>query len=206
MKPLLNIRSIPITIEAKSSRAQLRQSTKQPRVNITRQRGGLDIRRTLPQVKMDSYEMRASMGLKTTPRVIQEKADEGNSDALQGTEKLAQNGDYVADSFYQGGSPIPDLAMSNSVKEYEYNLDYIPKTTPETWVEGGDLSMNYTMDRLNFDWDVSTRPQLEYVPGGVEFTVSQYHEVIIEYVGGPIYAPPSADPDYVPPPSVDAKA
>ena len=37
-----------------------------------------------------------------------------------------------------------------------------------------------------------------FVPGDIEFTMTQRPDVIIKYVGGPLYVPPSADPDYEP--------
>ncbi|MDL2232242.1 DUF6470 family protein [Ruminococcaceae bacterium OttesenSCG-928-L11] len=203
MKPLLNITNVPIAIEHKTTRAKLVQQTKQPRAEITRQKGGLDMRSNPAKVKMDSTEMRASMGLKTPQRFSNEFADTGKQDAREATEQLVQNGQYIADS--RGGSPIADLAMSNSIKTYETALTFIPSTGPEMWTEGGELDIQYTADRLQFDWDVSTRPYLEYVPPNIEFQVTQYPQVVIEYLGGPMYVPPSSDPDYVPPPSIDVK-
>ena len=44
----------------------------------------------------------------------------------------------------------------------------------------------------------SIRPESEFIPGDIEFTVTQRPEVRIKYVGGPIYVPPSADPNYEP--------
>ena len=34
--------------------------------------------------------------------------------------------------------------------------------------------------------------------GDIELTVTQRPEVIIKYIGGPIYVPPSSDPNYEP--------
>jgi hypothetical protein len=55
---------------------------------------------------------------------------------------------------------------------------------------------------LNFDWNVQD-PQIEFTPGDIEISVKQQPDVIIKYVGGPLYVPPSSDPDYEP---VDVKA
>jgi hypothetical protein len=41
------------------------------------------------------------------------------------------------------------------------------------------------------------------MPPSTQITVKQKAEVIIKYIGGPLYVPPSADPDYEP---VDVKA
>ena len=46
-------------------------------------------------------------------------------------------------------------------------------------------------------------PQFEFTPGDIELTVKQQPDVLIKYVGGPIYVPPSSDPNYTP---VDVEA
>ena len=58
------------------------------------------------------------------------------------------------------------------------------------------------MDKMNFDWRLN-RTQFEFVPGDIEISVTQYPDVVIKYIGGPLYVPPSADPNYEP---VDVKA
>ena len=40
--------------------------------------------------------------------------------------------------------------------------------------------------------------KFEFIPGDIEITVKQQPDVIIKYVGGPLYVPPSADPNYTP--------
>ncbi|MDR2932058.1 MAG: DUF6470 family protein, partial [Oscillospiraceae bacterium] len=120
------------------------------------------------------------------------------------TRAYAENGNRMVDS-YGKGSPIADIAMSQSIRSYDTVLAFIPSTGPEFSVEGGNISFEYNMDKLTFDWNTNNKPYLEYVPGEIQFVVKQYPEVIIEYVGDPIYVPPSANPNYVPPPTVDVK-
>ena len=40
--------------------------------------------------------------------------------------------------------------------------------------------------------------QFEFIPGDIEISVKQQPDVLIKYVGGPLYVPPSADPNYQP--------
>jgi hypothetical protein len=55
--------------------------------------------------------------------------------------------------------------------------------------------MNFEMDKLNFDWNIE-RPQINFIPGSIEFIVKEYPSVEINYIGTPIFVPPSANPDY----------
>ena len=64
------------------------------------------------------------------------------------------------------------------------------------------MSIRYEMDKLNFDWRMN-QMQFTFVPGDIEFKVTQQPDVVIKYTGSPLYVPPSADPSYEP---LDTKA
>jgi len=49
----------------------------------------------------------------------------------------------------------------------------------------------------NFDWRIGNG-DFNFIPGDIEISVAQQPDVLIKYIGGPIYVPPSADPDYQP--------
>mgnify|MGYP003311655983 CR=1 FL=1 len=66
----------------------------------------------------------------------------------------------------------------------------------------GDITIDYQLDKLNFDWKTQ-QGSFEFIPGDIEIMVSQRPEVRIEYIGDPLYVPPSADPNYEP---IDVKA
>ena len=51
--------------------------------------------------------------------------------------------------------------------------------------------------KLNFDMKVANG-NFEFVPGDIELSITQHPEVRIEYIGGPIYVPPSSDPNFEP--------
>lgn len=200
MQPLLRIQTVPISLEFRTQRAQLTSGSgngdiKQPRANVGRSRGRAYIQSTPAKVHIDSYETRASAGIKSAPRSIQEFAEAGRAAAREAAQNYAEEGNQIVDSHGQG-YPIAEIAASKMIKTSETIMAFIPSVPPEITVEEGSISFDYTPDQLNYDWNVSTRPQLEYVPGSIEFTVEQYPEVIIEYIGSPIYVPPSSDPNY----------
>ena len=76
-------------------------------------------------------------------------------------------------------------------------MDFIPSEQPEITWDPGEMNIRYEMDKLNFDWRVN-RPQMKFTPGDIELTVKRQPDVVIKYVGGPLYVPPSSDPDYQP--------
>ena len=205
MKPLISIQSVPISVEFTTKRAQLSHQAKPPRANVSRSRGNAYIQTTPAKVKIDSYETRASAGIKSATRAVRESADAGKSAAQEATRNYAEQGNQIVDSRGKG-NPMADISQSKAISTAQTIMAFIPSVPPVIDVEPGSISFDYSMDKLNFDWNINTRPKLEYHPGGIEFTVSQYPKVIIEYVGGPMYVPPSADPNYTPPPSFDGDA
>lgn len=205
MKQLLRIQTVPISIEYKVKRATLEHRYQPPRAEITRAKGRQEIRTTPTKIKIDTYESRASMGLKSPTRSIEEFAEAGRAAALEATRAYAEEGNALVDS---KGDPA---AIANMIAGRRQTIgETIPAypglTPPEISVEPGSISFDYTMDQLSFDWNIRHKPQLEYIPGSIEFVVTQYPDIQIEYTGTPLYVPPSADPNYSPPPGIDTSA
>ena len=79
----------------------------------------------------------------------------------------------------------------------EFQLGFTPSAPVDIQYQPGNLTINYEMDKLNFDLKIANG-NFEFVPGNIEMSITQYPDLLIEYVGGPIYVPPSADPNYEP--------
>ena len=103
-----------------------------------------------------------------------------------------------------GQDMIGQFAADSTMKNYKPNsgIQFLPSVPPEITWDPGELNIRYEMDKLNFDWKMG-EGSFEFTPGDIEFTVTQRPEVLIKYVGGPIYVPPSSDPNYEP---VDVQA
>lgn len=207
MQPLLRIQSIPIKIEAQTKRATLQASTEKelPSVNITRRRGGMNVRTTQPQVDISQQAARNNSGLRSVSRLTQDFANMGAQAAKESAINAADEGSRIINSA-GNGNPIAEIAAESSQRTIEAAPDHGPYTPPEITGQPGSVSFDYQMDSLTFDWNVNTKPQLEYIPPSIEYSVTQYPEVIIEYIGEPIYVPARANPNYVPKPGVNETA
>lgn len=104
-----------------------------------------------------------------------------------------------------GEEKITQLAQESQMRDYKanVNIQFLPSVGPEISWDVGEMNIRYQMDKLNFDWKLNGG-NFEFVPGDIEFSVTQMPDVIIKYVGGPIYVPPSSDPNYEP--EVDTEA
>jgi len=198
MQPLLKISSIPIKIESQTKRAALQQNSEPPAVNVTRSRGAANIQTTPARVNIDTTEARANSGLKSAMRSTGEFAQAGRASAAEAARTYAENGNAMVDSA-GSGQPIIDAAAAKAAPVQPGN-PHGPVQAPQIETQPASISFDFQMDSLTFDWHVNSRPELEYVPGSIEYSVAQYPEVVIEYLGSPVYVPRSADPNYVPPP------
>ena len=98
---------------------------------------------------------------------------------------------------------IPQLAQQKTVDQpAQLGIQFLPEVGPDISWTGGEMSIRYEMYKLNFDWRMN-QMQFTFVPGDIEFKVTQQPDVVIKYIGGPLYVPPSADPNYEP---LDTKA
>lgn len=196
MKPLLEIQTIPISIEFKVNPAQITRKSSTVDLEISREKNGLHIKSRPIKLNIDTFECRSSY-LPTVSQSISQMAERSIEMAYNATARFAQEGNMLLD-LTPGADPLGDIIKSRSMKpEKEFNIDFIPHTGPDIQWQPGDLQILYEMDKLNFDWRIN-EADFEFTPASIEFNVTQYPKVIINYVGDPIYVPASSNPDYVP--------
>lgn len=202
MEQLIEITRVPIEIEMKTSRAQLKHVQASAELEISRDKGGLSIKSRPIQLNMDTFEMRSSV-MPTPTQSVQQTAQAGQQAAYTATATYAQEGELYLKA--QIGEDVQAQFAKTAISTEMYSqsgLDFIPKEGPEITWDPSEMNIRYEMDKLNFDWRIS-QAQFEFTPGDIEISVKQKPEVIIKYIGGPLYVPPSADPNYEP---VDVQA
>ena len=197
---LLEITTIPIKIEIKVTNAKFEHNDdySQPKVNIKTKDGGYVMEAEPLKLNIDTYEARKSLGYghMNDSDMLQQKAQEGFSIAFQGTAKVAAEGDELA----RGVSPS-EIALNNARAgaTVQTIMDFLPKEGADVTFDQGKLNIEYQMGSQDIDWDISQETPMEFIPGSVEFIVRDRPRVEIEYVGEPLYVPPSANPNYKPP-------
>ena len=193
MYPLIEIKTVPIEIQMKTTRAHLEYARGTAQMEISRDKNGLNIRSQPIKVNIDSFESRNSV-TPTTATLIRQQAQAGVQSTYQATAVLAREGRMMMEAKIDQDI-IPQLAKQQNLGEpNNVNIDFLPSVGPDINWDGGELSIRYEMDKLNFDWRME-QMSFTFVPGDIEFTMTQRPDVIIKYVGGPLYVPPSADPD-----------
>ena len=197
MKPLIEITTVPIQIEMKTTNAKLEYARGTVEMEIKRDKGGLEIKSKPIRVNIDTFEARNSI-TPTAVRSIEQSAQKGRQTAYQATAAYAQQGKLMMETKL-GEEVITKFARQTMDKPLsrELGMDFLPSVGPEITWDVGEMNIRYEMDKLNFDWKFG-EGDFKFTPGDIELTVTQRPEVIIKYIGGPIYVPPSADPNYEP--------
>ena len=196
MKPLIEITTVPIQIEMKTTNAKLEYARGTAEMEISRDKGGLQIKSRPIRVNIDTFEARNTV-TPTLARSLQQGAQKGQQAAYQATATYAQQGKLMMETKL-GEEVITKFSRESLMKNVkDVGLTFLPSTGPEITWDVGEMNIRYEMDKLNFDWKFG-QGDFEFTPGDIEFTVTQRPEVVIKYIGGPIYVPPSADPNYEP--------
>lgn len=197
MYPLIEIKTIPIEIEMKVNHAHLEYARGTAEMEVSRDRRGLSIRSRPIRVNIDTFEARNSV-VPTAATSIQQAAERGRQSVYEATAAYARQGRMMMETKI-GEDVIRQLAAASTGvgQDVNVNIDFLPKTGAELSWDGGEMRIRYEMDKLNFDWRMQ-KAKFEFIPGDIEISVKQWPDVLIKYVGGPLYVPPSADPDYVP--------
>ena len=197
MYPLIEIKTVPIELEMKTTNARLEYKRGTAEMEISRDTGGLNIKSRPIRLKLDTFEARNSLS-PTPMRSITEAAQKGRQAAYQATGTYARHGKLFLNA--KVGEDVVGKILAEPMQEamnVEAALDFLPQGGVNMDWEAGEMQIRYEMDKLNFDWKVDNA-SFEFIPGDIEISVSQMPDVIIKYIGGPLYVPPSADPNYQP--------
>lgn len=193
MEQLLQIRTIPIKYEMKIQNASLQYQNGTAEVEISRNKGGMKIKSRPIKLHIDTYEARNSLS-PTTKTSITQSAQSGQRVAYEATANFAKEGQLMLKGkIGEGNETLNQIfAQRAALPTGEFALDFLPKGGADIEWEEPEFSIEYQMDKLNFDTRME-KGDIQFIPGDIELSILQYPEIDIEYIGGPIYVPPSAE-------------
>ncbi len=210
MYPLIEIKSVPIEIRMKTTNASLEYTRGTAEMEISRSDKGLDIKSRPIKLQLDTFEPRTTGNV--APRNVQAPQTAQPLQPVQQAPQGAQperQATYEATSAYSDQGQImlnarigQEILPDNNAAQQEQAAETETRNGVNYEWEDGQMEIRYEMDKLNFDWKID-KGEFEFTPGDIEVIVEQQPSVTIKYLGGPIYVPRSADPNYEP---VDVKA
>ena len=200
--PLIELKSVPIEIEMKITDAKLEYKRGTVDMQVSRNEGGLQIKSSPIRLNLDTFEARNSV-MPTVATRIQRSAEAGQQAAYSATATYARQGQLLLQARV-GQELVTQCAAEAQNKDLKTNvgIQFLPTTGPEISWDKGEINIRYEMDKMNFDWRTQNG-DIQFTPGDIEISVTQQPDLIIKYVGGALYVPPSSDPNYEP---VDVQA
>lgn len=203
MEQLLSYKHIPIKVEVKVQRAELKPvedsgkaSAAAPSVKVSSKQGG-GVR-----LQAEPYRVDLSEGRNYDSYIPSSGTGNGFTLTYEAVAKLADGNQKSGEA---------SGTQSKKPSSVEAALKALPKNRSKAVsYNNGTLSINYQMSLPSSlgtaEASSSSDPveaiqftEFEFVPGSIEFVITQMPELDIEYLGDPIYFPRSADPNYEPP-------
>ncbi len=191
---LISITTKPMKIELEVEYAKLEYNQDfKPDYDSSVKPAGLEFQTRGAELRLDTYEARKSLGYMNSADSTQQYAEKGRQHISRLTQEYVQDGKAMGE--IQNGVEIRDIVRQKMLTQPELYTSFLPTTGPDIAYQPGELNVNYQPGDVNLNWKVQDN-HYNYVPGSVSMEVVEYAQVEIQYLGGPMYVPPSADPEY----------
>ncbi|MGM9923425.1 MAG: DUF6470 family protein [Bacillus sp. (in: firmicutes)] len=162
----------------------VRQQIEQPRADLDLQQppAEMTIERTPARLTIDQTAAREAVDLKSIRKRIEEYADNGRQEWLEGIARRAQEGDELM-RIENGGNPVAVQVKANSERpEKQFNIGFVPPLF--------SVKLHYEPAKLDIGWQVNqvisrskaNKPILDYEPGKVEVGLRRRESLNIDYV------------------------
>jgi hypothetical protein len=191
---LLSITTTPMKIELEVEYAKLEYNQNfKPDYDISVKPAELELRTRGVELRLDTYEARKSLGCMNSADTTRQYAEKGKQHISRLTQEYVQDGKAMGE--IQNGVEIRDIVRQKMLTQPELYTRFLPATGADITYQPGELNVNYQPGDMNLHWKV--RDNLyNYVPGSVRMEIVEYPDIEIQYLGGPMYVPPSADPEF----------
>lgn len=194
MEMLLQISVTPARYELEIERARLEYKQDfQPRAEVNTTAPALKIETKRDELHLDTYEARKSLGITNSVDSIRQAADRGRESVLRAIGESGRMGEQLS-KIYEGMT-IADVINQKISQMRETFTAFLPSGGADISWEPGNIRMDYQKGNTKYNWKIKSN-EMSYVPGSVRLRVIEQCKVDIKYVGGPLYFPPSAAPDY----------
>ena len=127
MYPLIEIKTVPIEIEMKTTNATWEYRRGTAEMEIRREKGGLKINSRPIRVQMDTFEARNSVS-PTPMRSVEQSAQRGRQAAYEATAAYARHGKLLLNAKV-GEDVVTQIATEpqQEAMNVTVNLDFLPK-------------------------------------------------------------------------------
>lgn len=183
MKPLITIETVPISIEYVEKKTT-HKSDQSANLRISRQNDQMTIQSNPIDIQMDTFRPSSSV--------------DWNHLTYTATAQYSGNGN-LSMNVHVGNNDTSKFNYEQFGRDLDSIINYVPKSFNNEMHGIDNMQINFDMSQLPTDFSGADNMDTRFLPPDLELKVVEWPKVIIKYVGGPIYFPKSADPNYVPP-------
>lgn len=159
------------------------QSIEQPKaeLHIQQPKADMTIKQPTGKLTIDQTNAWHNLGLKSSRVRTEETADHAKRTVLEGTARMAEEGDELM-RIENGGEPLADQAARNAIWQFDYPLDGMPVY---------DLvSIDYQANEPEISFAkkepvieaVPQKVRYDYQPGNVDVFMEKYAALDIDFV------------------------
>ena len=181
MRQMLSINQVPIRLNYSFPLGK--QTIRQPKaeMNVTKHKSEMSVKHDPIRVRIDQTECFESMGRYQPVRFSQKTAAEAKEVVMEVISQIGDDSKAMVDS---RGEAHADICKR---KMMEYSMEmttaYIPVPPRIEWEGGSPSKVDFTPFRMDVDWHVNLKPEIDYEPGKMNLSVGQWNRVEIAYMG-----------------------
>lgn len=164
-----------------------------PSAEVNRSPSKMKIETKNASVRIDTYAARKSLGLLNNSDMFRRRAELCREHIMQKTREYVEDGAQMAR--IEDGVTIPEIMRQKIETQLNSVTVFIPNTGADLTWDPPKVNTEYTKSELKYEWD-SPKASLRYIPGSVHMKIVEHASVNVEYLGTPMYVPPSADPSH----------
>lgn len=189
MHQLITIETVPMTVEYVEKKPTKMSSAQRMRLQVEKHPEDKSVSITSSDtlsIRMDGFDY--DRYLSSAPVAYTATAQYSTNGSLDLNVRM-QSGDE--ESIRHAMNGIAHMASSMPPASA-----FIDVPTPEE--NFGAFKLNFDFSSLIADASLTEDYEASFLPPDLELKIVERPKVIIKYIGGPIYIPRSADPDYIP--------
>jgi len=183
MRQLLQIRQTPMTINYSYplGKYNIRQPKAELDINITKSE--MTVKNDPIKAVIDQTPCFESMNRYNPVRLSEKIAAEAKEVVMETILQIGDDSKAMVDSKGEAHAEICKRKM------VEYSLDmttaYIPAPPNISWEGGTPTKVDFTLFKINMNWHVNLKPEIDYERGRFNLSVAQWNKVDIAYTGTP---------------------
>ena len=180
-RQLLNISSVPLRLNLNVPIGQYNMSSPKASWEVGVTKSEMKTKTDPVKFKTDRREMYASMGVYMPDNFRRKTESEAKNTVM---ETIAEIGDDWRSIGETQGATLIDICIKNASRAVELYQAWIPSVRPNLKWEGGTpTKIDFSKFKLDINWKTNIRPNIEYIMGKRDISVSQWYKVNVNYIG-----------------------